>query len=93
MRCRGLRQSHGPRGNNAAPCALHGDPDPGDIDGQEVAAVFSGQDAAGLKGFPAPAVEAEDPVGFREDVPALQVGEFAAMGLPGADVASGRGRA
>ena len=37
----------------------------------------------------APAVKAEDPVGLRDGVPALEIGEFAAMGLTGADMASG----
>ena len=66
---------------------LHGDPDPGDIDGEEGAAVLAGQDAFGFDGLPAPAVKAEDPVGLRDGVPALEIGEFAAMGLSGADMA------
>ena len=45
-------------------------PHPGDIDGQERPAVFPGQDAAGFDGLPVPAVEAKDPIGFRNRVPA-----------------------
>ena len=73
-------------------CALrlHGDADPGDIDGEESALVFAGKDAFGFDGLPAPAVKAEDPVGLRDRVPAFEIGEFPAMGLAGADMSGDR---
>ena len=66
---------------------LHSDPHPGDIDRQEGAPVLPGKDAFGFDGLPVPAVKPEDPVGLRDGVPALEIGEFAAMGLSGADIA------
>ena len=65
---------------------LHGNPHPGDIDGEEGAAVLPGQHAFGFDGLPAPAVKAEDPVGLRDGVPALDIGELATMELTGADL-------
>ena len=65
---------------------MHGDPHPGDIDRQEGAAVLAGKDAFGFDRLPVPAVEAEDPVGLRDGVPALEIGELPAMGLTGADM-------
>ena len=73
--------------NNGCPIRMHGDPDPGDVDRQEGAAVLPGQDAFGFDGLSVPAVKPEDPVGFRDGVPALEIGQLPAMGLPGADMA------
>ncbi len=67
---------------------MDGQPHPGDIDRKESAAVLSRQHTAGFERLPAPAVKAEDPVGLRDGVPALQIGQFAAMGLAGADKAT-----
>ena len=74
--------------DNGCPVRLHGDPHPGDIDGQERALGLPGQDALGFDGLSGPAVKAEDPVGLRDGVPALQIGQLPAMGLPGADMAA-----
>ena len=48
--------------------------------------VFPRQHAAGLHGLAVPAIKAKDPVGFRDRVPAFDVGELAAIGLARADV-------
>ena len=74
--------------DNGCPIRLHGEPHPGDIDGEEGALGLPGQDALGFDGLSGPAVKAEDPVGLRDRVPALEVGQLPAMGLPGADVAA-----
>jgi hypothetical protein len=65
---------------------LHGHPHPGEIDGKEGAPVLAGQHAAGFQRFPAPAIKAEDPVGLGDGVPALQVGQFAAIGFASAQM-------
>ena len=64
---------------------MHRNPHPRDIDRQERASVLPGQDAAGFQRLPAPAIKAKYPVGFRDDIPALQIGELAAIGLAGPD--------
>ena len=69
---------------------LHGDPHPGDVDGKESALVLAGKDAFGFDRLPAPAVKAEDPVGLRDGVPALEISEFPAIGLAGADMTGDR---
>ena len=74
--------------DDGCPVRMHGDPDPGDVDGQECAPVLAGKDAFGFDGLPAPAVKAEDPVGFRDGVPALEIGQLPAMGLAGPDMAT-----
>ena len=60
---------------------LNGDPHSGGIDGKEAAAVFAGEHTFGFDGFPAPAVEAKNPIGLRDRVPAFDIGEFTAIGL------------
>ena len=72
--------------NDGCPIRMHGDPHPGDIDRQERAAVFAGKDAFGFDRLPVPAVKAEDPVGLRDGVPALEIGQLPAMGLTGPDM-------
>ena len=69
------------------PVCLHSQSYPGNIDGEEGAAFLTGKDAFGFDGLPAPAVKAEDPVGFRDGVPALEIGQLPSIGLPGADMA------
>ena len=69
---------------------MHGDPNSGDIDRQEGAAVLTGKYAFGFNGLPVPAIKPEDPVGLRDGVPALEIGELAAVGFTGADMASGQ---
>ena len=67
--------------DDGCPVRMHGDADPRDIDRQETAPVFAGQHTAGIQGFPAPAIEAKDSVGFGDHVPAFQIGELPAMGF------------
>ena len=66
---------------------LHGNSHPGDIDREKGPAIFPGQDAFGVDGLPAPSVETEDPIGLRDRVPALDIGELATMDLAVADIA------
>ena len=68
------------------PSDLNGNADLGDIDSDEAAAIFPSEDAAGFDGFPAPAIKAKDPIGFRDRVPAFDIGELAAIGLARADL-------
>ena len=76
--------------NDGCAVGLHRNPHSGDIDREEGAAVFTGEDTAGFEGLPAPAIKAEDSIGFRDRVPAFDVGEFAAIGFAGADIAADR---
>ena len=71
--------------NNGCAICLNGDADPGDVDRQKDTPIFTGQDATGFDGLSGPTVKPENPVGLRDGVPALQVGEFPAIGLTGAD--------
>ena len=73
--------------DNGDPAGLHGNPYPRDIDGNKCAAVLPCEHAAGLDRFPIPAIKAKDPVGFRDRVPALDIGELAAVGLARSDLA------
>ena len=73
--------------NDGRAIGMHGDPNSCDIDRQEGPTVLAGKDAFGFDRLPVPAIEPEDPVGFRDRVPALEIGQFAAMGLTGADMA------
>ena len=73
--------------NDSCAIGMHGDPNPCDVDREEGAAVLAGKDAFGFDRLPAPAVKPKDPVGLRDGVPALEIGELPAMGLPGADMA------
>ena len=66
--------------------SLNGDPHFGDIDGDKGAVVLPRKHTTRFYRFAAPAVEAEDAVGFRDRVPALDVGELASIGLAGADL-------
>ena len=59
--------------NDGRAIGMYRDAHSGDIDGEEGAAVFAREHAAGFKGLSAPAIEAEDPVGFRDRVPAFDV--------------------
>ena len=76
--------------NNGCAVSVHRDPDPGDVDREEGPTVFAGKHTARFEGLSVPAVEAKDPIGFRNRVPALDVGKLAAIGLAGADVAADR---
>jgi hypothetical protein len=66
--------------NNGCAVCLHGKADTGNIDGEKRAAVLTGKDAPGLNRLPAPAVKPEDPVGFRDGVPALEIGQLPSIG-------------
>ena len=66
---------------------LHRDPDLGGVDGQEIAAVLPGKHAAGFQALPVPAVEAEDAVGLRDRVPALDIAELPPVRFSGAHIA------
>src|SRR5450759_3088633 len=72
--------------NNGRAIRMNGDPDPGEVDRQECAPIFAGKHTAGLDRLPVPAIESEDPVCFRDGVPAFDIGKLAAMGLTGADM-------
>jgi hypothetical protein len=72
--------------NDGCTIRMHGDPDPGEVDRQEGPAVLAGKDATGLDRLPVPPIEPEDPVGFRDRVPAFDVGQLAAMGLTRPDM-------
>src|ERR1035437_1267155 len=72
--------------NNGCPIRMNGDPNSCDVDHQETPAVLAGKDTFGFDGLPVPAIKPEDPVGLRDGVPALEIGEFPAMGLAGADM-------
>jgi hypothetical protein len=66
---------------------MHRDSNPGDIDRQEGPTVLAGKDATGLDRLSVPTVKPKDPVRFGDRVPALDIGQFAAMGLTGANMA------
>ena len=72
--------------NDSRSIGVHSNAHFGDIDGEKRSPVFPRQDAACLYGLAAPGVEAEDSVGLRDREPALDVGEFTAMGLACADM-------
>ena len=73
--------------NDCGAIRMHGDADSRDVDSKEGAAALAGKDAFGFDCLAVPAVKPEDPVGLRDRVPALEIGELAAMGLTGADIA------
>jgi hypothetical protein len=73
--------------NDGCTAGLHRNPHPGGINGKEGAAIFSSEDTTGFNCFPAPTIKAKNAVGFRDRIPALDIGEFAAIGFAGADVA------
>jgi hypothetical protein len=73
--------------NDGCAVRMNGDPDPGDIDRHECAPIFAGKDAFGFDGLPIPAVKPEDPVRFRNRVPALDKEQLSAMGFACADMA------
>ena len=64
----------------------NGDAHLGDIDCNEAAAIFAGEDATGFHRFPVPAVEAENAVRLRDRKPALDVGELTTIDFAGADL-------
>ena len=66
------------------PIRLHSETHPGDIDGEERAPGLPRYDALGFDGLSGPAVKADDPVGLRDGIPAIEVGQCPAVGLPGA---------
>ena len=68
--------------------SVYGDPYAGEVNRQEIPAVFAGQHTAGFDRLPVPTIKAEDPVGRRNRLPALEVGQFAAVGLAGPDIAA-----
>ena len=55
----------------------HGNANFGDIDSEKRAAIFPCQDTPSFRGLPAPGIEAKDAVGFRDRIPALDIGQFA----------------
>jgi hypothetical protein len=68
---------------------MHGDANPGEVDRQEGSAGFPGQHTAGFERFPAPAIKGKDAGGLGDGVPALQIGQFAAIGLAGPNIIKG----
>ena len=72
--------------NDGCAAGLHRNPHPGGIDSEEGAAIFAGEDATGFNRLAAPTIKAEDSIGLRDRVPALNVEEFAPMGFACADV-------
>src|SRR5450759_2289286 len=73
--------------NDGCAIRMHGDPDPGEVDRQEGPAVLAGEDTAGFDRLPVPTIEPKDPVGFRDRIPAFDVGQLAAKGLTRPDMA------
>ena len=71
---------------------MHRDAHFGDIDGDKSAAIFTGENAAGFDRLPAPGIESKDPIGFRNGIPALDIGELAAVGLARPDLPPSSGR-
>ena len=65
--------------NDGCAARLHGDADAGKVDRQERSTGLASQHTAGFERFPAPAIKAEDAVGLRDGVPALQVGKLPAV--------------
>ena len=63
------------------------DPDLGHVDGVEGAPVLPRQDTARFQGLSVPPIEAEDPIGLGNGMPALDVGQLPPIHLPGADIA------
>ena len=57
-----------------------------DIDRQKAAAIFAGENTAGVDSFTTPAVEAEDAVSLRDGKPAFNIGELAPVRLARADL-------
>ncbi len=72
--------------NDGRAVCMYGDPHPRDVNGDEDPAVFTREHTAGFERLPAPAVESENPIGFRDRIPALQIGQLATIGLTGADM-------
>src|SRR5262244_3033494 len=72
--------------NDRCAASLHRNPHTGRIDSNEGAAIFPGEDATGFNCLPAPAIKAENAVGFRNCIPSLDVRELAPTGFAGADV-------
>src|SRR5262245_49178010 len=72
--------------NDGCTAGLHRNPYPRSIDSKEGAAIFPGEDTTGFDRLPAPTIKTKDAVGFRDRVPALDIGEFAPIGFAGADV-------
>src|SRR5262245_42030729 len=70
-------------------CAVgpHRNPHPGSIDCKERPSIFTCEHTAGLDRLSIPAVKAKDSVGFRDRVPAFNIGELAPIGLACADIA------
>jgi hypothetical protein len=58
-------------------CAIgrNRNPYPGDVDGEEIAAVLPGDDTPGLQRLPAPAIMAKDAIGLGDDIPAFEIGQ------------------
>ena len=67
---------------------VDGYPNFGDVHSQKGAAIFPGENTAGIYGFAAPAVEPEDPIGLGDGEPSLDIGELAAIGLAPADLST-----
>src|SRR5664280_2393459 len=73
--------------NRSRATCVHGNPHAGDMDGEECAAVFAGEDTAGFKGLSAPPIESENSIGFRDRIPAFDIVERAAIRFSGTDIA------
>jgi hypothetical protein len=69
--------------NDGRAIRMNGDPDPGEVDRQECAPIFAGNDATGLNCLTAPTIKPEDPIGLRDRILALDIGKLATMGLAG----------
>src|SRR5450631_426349 len=73
--------------NGCRATCVHGNPHSGDIDGEECAAVFAGEDTAGFKGLSAPPIESENSISFRDRIPAFDIVERTAIRFSSADIA------
>src|SRR5664280_3868477 len=72
--------------NDGRAVRMYGDAHTGGVDRQESSPIFAGKNAFRFDRLPVPAVEPEDSVGFRDGVPAFDIGQFAAMCLTRADM-------
>ena len=72
--------------NNGCAHSLYADAHFGDIDREERPTIFAGQYTAGFNGFPAPTIEAKDPIGLCDRVPALDIRKLPSMGLARANL-------
>src|SRR5262245_1885877 len=65
---------------------MHSNAHFGGIDREDRAAIFPRQDTPSFHGLPAPGIEAKDTVGFRDRIPAFDIGQLAPVHFAPANV-------